>query len=67
MLKVIVCKSDKQCYYNREDDSKRHRNIRWNNQQVREAIFIDSFNHILQRSSNWMTSIPSLSSTVSIF
>ena len=46
VLEVVVGKGDHQGYDNWEDDRKSHGNIRWNDQEVREAIFIDSFDHI---------------------
>ena len=57
MLEVIVCEGNHQGYDNGEDDCKGHGNIRWNDQEVREAIFIDSFDHFFKVSA---TGIPLL-------
>ena len=48
MLEIIVGKGNHQGYNNWEDDSKCHGNVRWDNEQVWESIFIDTFNHILK-------------------
>ena len=47
-MEVVVCKGNHQCYDNREDNRKCHGNVRWDDQEIRESIFIDTFDHIFK-------------------
>lgn len=53
MLEVVVGKGNHQGHDNGEDDGKGHGDIGWHDEQVREAIFIDAFDHVLKAGRYW--------------
>ena len=66
-MEIVVSKGNHQGYNNREDNRKCHGNVRWDNEQVWESIFIDTFNHILKCQWDRDAIIDTFCNSVSVF
>ena len=66
-MEVVVGKGDHQGYDNWEDDRKSHGNIRWNDQEVREAIFINPFDHVFEGTWNGNSIVNTFCNCMCIF